>query len=229
MKRFGLALLGLLVLGWTAGAQTSREELLSHMELTAGNYANYPLPTGHLTPAPAGYEPFYISHYGRHGSRYMTSNKYYVQAITPMDSAGWLRQTGLIPGSTPMYLQKKAVRDSIESIADRVIREGKPALTLRFSHDSSVLPLAYLIGLKETLGGKPDTKNLYKSISIDKIVPMAGNIQLVFYRKPGSDDILVKFLLNENETSIPIKTDCAPYYHWSDVKRFWEGHPAITQ
>ena len=51
MKRFGLALLGLLVLGWTAGGQTSREELLSHMELTAGNYANYPLPTGHLTPA----------------------------------------------------------------------------------------------------------------------------------------------------------------------------------
>ena len=144
-------------------------------------------------------------------------------------SAGWLRQTGLIPGSTPMYLQKKAVRDSIESIADRVIREGKPALTLRFSHDSSVLPLAYLIGLKETLGGKPDTKDLYKSISIDKIVPMAGNIQLVFYRKPGSDDVLVKFLLNENETSIPIKTDVAPYYHWADVKRFWEGHPATTR
>ena len=136
-----------------------------------------------------------------------------------------------------MYLQKKAVRDSIESIADRVIREGKPALTRRFSHDSSVLPLAYLIGLKETLGGKPDTKDLYKSISIDKIVPMAGNIQMIFYRKavpepaegPVSDDVLVKFLLNENETSIPIKTDCAPYYHWADVKRFWEGHPAIIQ
>ena len=77
MKRIGLALLGLLVLGWTAGAQTSREELLSHMELTAGNYANYPVPTGHLTPAPAGYEPFYISHYGRHGARYMTSDKTY--------------------------------------------------------------------------------------------------------------------------------------------------------
>jgi hypothetical protein len=141
-------------------------------------------------------------------------------------SAGWLRQTGLIPGSTPMYLQKKAVRDSIESIADRVIREGKPALTLRFSHDSSVLPLAYLIGLKETLGGGPDPKNLYKTISIDKIIPMAANIQLVFYRKAGSDDVLVKFLLNENETSIPVKTDCAPYYHWKDVKAYWAVHPS---
>ena len=141
-------------------------------------------------------------------------------------SAAWLRQTGLIPGSTPMYLQKKAVRDSIESIADRVIREGKPALTLRFSHDSSVLPLAYLIGLKETLGGGPDPKNLYKTISIDKIIPMAANIQLIFYRKDGSDDVLVKFLLNENETSIPVKTDCAPYYHWKDVKAYWAEHPS---
>ena len=87
MKRFGLALLGLLVLGWTAGAQTSREELLSHMELTAGNYANYPVPTGHLTPAPAGYEPFYISHYGRHGARYMTSDKTYRRLRQQLDTA----------------------------------------------------------------------------------------------------------------------------------------------
>ena len=140
-------------------------------------------------------------------------------------NASWLRQSGIVPGSTPMYLQKKAVRDTMESIADRVIREGVPAATLRFSHDSSVLPLAYLIGLKETQGAGSDPKNVYKNVSIDKIIPMAGNIQLVFYRKEGSDDILVKFLLNENETSIPVKTDCAPYYHWSDVKRYWAEHP----
>ena len=87
MKRIGLAWLGLLVLGWTAGAQTSREELLSHMELTAGNYANYPVPTGHPTPAPAGYEPFYISHYGRHGARYMTSDKTYRRLRQQLDTA----------------------------------------------------------------------------------------------------------------------------------------------
>ena len=141
-------------------------------------------------------------------------------------NASWFRQSGIIPGSTPTYLQKKAVRDTMESIADRVIRSGKPSATLRFSHDSSVLPLAYLIGLKETMGARPDPANLYKTASIDKIIPMAGNIQLVFYRKDGSDDILVKFLLNENETSIPVKTDCAPYYHWKDVKAYWAEHPA---
>ena len=35
-------------------AQTSRAELLAHMDLTAGNYCNYPNPTGHVTPAPKG-------------------------------------------------------------------------------------------------------------------------------------------------------------------------------
>ena len=76
-----------MALEWTAGAQTTREELLSHIELTAGNYANYPVPTGHLTPAPEGYEPFYISHYGRHGSRYMTSDKVYRRLRKQLDSA----------------------------------------------------------------------------------------------------------------------------------------------
>ncbi|MBQ1912646.1 MAG: histidine-type phosphatase [Bacteroidales bacterium] len=140
-------------------------------------------------------------------------------------NASWLLDCGLVPGSTPMYLQQKIVRDSIESIADRVIRDGKPTVSLRFSHDSSVLPLAYLIGMKEAQGGRPDIEHLYKYISIDKIIPMAGNIQLVFYRKDGSDDILVKFLLNENETTLPIKTDVAPYYHWQDVKTYWENWP----
>lgn len=30
-----------------------------------------------LTPAPKGYEPFYLSHYGRHGSRYLHREDYY--------------------------------------------------------------------------------------------------------------------------------------------------------
>ena len=39
------------------------------------------------------------------------------------------------------------------------------------------------------------------------VVPMAANIQMVFYRRPGStdpDDVLVKVLLNERETTLPI-------------------------
>ena len=52
---------------------------------------------------------------------------------------------------------------------------------------------------------------------------MAGNVQLIFFRKQGSDDILVKFLMNENETSVPIKTDCYPFYHWKDVSAYYRN------
>ena len=134
---------------------------------------------------------------------------------------GWLLNTGLVPNSTPYYLQQKEVLDSIVSTADKAILAGIPSATLRFSHDSSVLPLSYLLGLKEAVGASTDIKNLYKSISIDKIIPMAANIQIIFYRKDGSDDILVKFLLNENETSVPaLKPASGPYYHWKDVRTY---------
>ena len=71
--------------------------------------------------------------------------------------------------------------------------------------------------------GVTDIDNIYKYISIDKIIPMAANIQIIFYRKEGSDDVLVKFLLNENETSVPVRTDCAPYYHWKDVREYYRS------
>ena len=64
-----------------AQAQTSRTELMAHLDLATGN------PSGHITPAPDGYEPFYVTHYGRHGARYMTSDKHYKYTIGKMDTA----------------------------------------------------------------------------------------------------------------------------------------------
>jgi hypothetical protein len=51
---------------------------------------------------------------------------------------------------------------------------------------------------------------------------MAGNFQVIFYRSDDNDpDVLVKILLNEKEATLPLPTDNAPYYHWSDVRDFW--------
>ena len=410
----------LLLLSVGAAAQTSKKEVYKDLNIAGGNYYAYPGPSQKvLTPAPEGYKPFYISHYGRHGSRYMTDNTPYVYAIDQLDSAARLGiltpkgadvleklricyadaynrdgdlsklgrvqhreiaqrmyarfpellsqplkvdarsstegrciismfyfcqelqglnpamdihmdaskhdmpfivedthvepeetpampalerrieamlekvvdpsrfmksmftdvrkaesfvdgmelmdalydissdlqnvpelgisltdiftkeemfnvfrvfnsavmlSLGLVPGSTPVYQAQTAIRDSIVTFADRAIRAGGPALDLRFGHDASILPLAYLMGVKEAMGGSTDLENMYKTISIDKLIPMAANVQIVFYRKEGSDDVLVKFLYNENETSLPaVKTDVAPYYHWTDVKHYWEG------
>jgi len=44
----------------------------------------------------------------------------------------------------------------------------------------------------------------------------------VFYRKnPADKDVLIKVLLNENEATLPLKTDVAPYYHWDDFRRHY--------
>ena len=56
-----------------------------------------------------------------------------------------------------------------------------------------------------------------------KVTPMAANIQLVFFKKKGSDDILVKFLHCEKEVTIPIETDIAPFYHWKDVEAYYRN------
>lgn len=136
-------------------------------------------------------------------------------------NASWLIDTGIVPGSAPYYHILDEVVDSIIATTDRVICEGIPTMTLRFSHDSSVLPLAYILGVKEAMGATADLRNLYKRTSIDKIIPMAANIQMVFYRKQDNHDILVKFLLNENETTLPaLKSKIAPYYLWSDVREY---------
>ena len=416
MNKLRICLLCLLAFGLRAQAQTSREELLSHMDLTAGNYANYPVPTALPTPAPDGYEPFYISHYGRHGARYMTSDKHYrrlrhqldtarslglltdygrdvrhrikdaaadakdrageltalgarqhraiarrmydnypslmsrplsvfanssdskrvmlsmanfvmeLKSLNPsmqftMDAsqhdlyyikanksivvpendtedalysklskfkkkmlsgkaqmeaifkdperaatfidpytfaddlynvaadmyclpelgikfddvfgeegmidgfraynASWCLWEGLMPGAEPSYYRIYPLLQNFLDEADEVIASGECGLRLRFGHDSVVLPFSYALGFREAINGTDDMENLHRQFSIIRLIPMAANIQWVFFRKEGSDDILVKFLMNENETSIPIDTDCYPFYHWSDVERYY--------
>ena len=63
----------LLLLSVLVRAQTSREEFFSDDRHAGGIYQQYIFVKTPVTPAPQGYKPFYISHYGRHGSRWLTS------------------------------------------------------------------------------------------------------------------------------------------------------------
>ena len=59
-------------------AQTSFEEVTSDPDKAGGIYYAYPVTESLNTKAPKGYRPFYISHYGRHGSRYLVNDRDYV-------------------------------------------------------------------------------------------------------------------------------------------------------
>jgi hypothetical protein len=142
------------------------------------------------------------------------------------DNAGWCFWKGFIPGCAPRYKAHYGLLRNILDTADKAIRQGGTAVTLRFGHDSILTPLAYLLHLNGCDDVTSDLENLYKHWSTFKITPMCGNIQIVFYRKAGSNDILVKFMLNEHEKSIPVKTDMAPYYHWKDVEAYYRAELA---
>ena len=68
-------------------AQATREEIFNDIATTGGVYYAYPGPSGVQTKAPKGYEPFYISHYGRHGSRWLIADEDYVRVMEVFEKA----------------------------------------------------------------------------------------------------------------------------------------------
>lgn len=107
--------------------------------------------------------------------------------------------------------------------ADKAIAGNGVCATLRFGHDTGLLPLCCLMQLE---GCNAKVKNLEQLSEVwndFKIIPMAGNFQMIFYKSKKSDDILVKVLLNEREVDLPINSDIAPYYKWNDVEQFYRN------
>ena len=75
------------------------------------NYYAYPTPTAKYTKAPAGYKPFYISHYGRHGSRFHQPADHYHElynTLAKADSLGKLTDMGKSLLERAKYLDEYA-------------------------------------------------------------------------------------------------------------------------
>ncbi len=131
-------------------------------------------------------------------------------------------------GETPLtqnrvdYMEANLLRNFIED-ADRATTtdSSTPGASLRFGHESVVLPLCCLMGLNGADYRTTDVETLDQHWQTYKIFPMAANIQFVYFRKAGSDDVLMLPLLNENVATLPVQTDVAPYYHWTDVRDYF--------
>ena len=131
-------------------------------------------------------------------------------------------------GETPLtqcrvdYMEANLLRNFIED-SDRATTTDNPTpgASLRFGHESVVLPLCCLMGLNGADYHTTDLETLDQYWQTYKIFPMAANVQFIYFRKAGSDDILVLPLLNEHEATLPVDTDVAPYYHWNDVRDYF--------
>lgn len=130
---------------------------------------------------------------------------------------------GAINGGLMFENCKPLLKDILKNASYIISTNGKGA-DLRFAHDGNIIPLAMLLHLDGCYNSVSNPDEYYKAWSDFKVAPMAGNIQIIFYRKPKSDDILVKFLLHEKEILVPpIETDMAPFYNWTDVKAYYES------
>ncbi len=96
--RHQIVTLAMMMVSLLANAQTARQEFKENIYRSGSNYYAYPGPIQEkLTATPIGYEPFYISHYGRHGSRHLIENSDYDKAYKPLlraDSLGKLTYFG---------------------------------------------------------------------------------------------------------------------------------------
>ena len=118
MRRFAIlfALLQLSIVNYQLSiihAQPVMEIIRQHPAYSSCNYDIYPdsVPNN-LTPAPAGKKPFYISHYGRHGSRYISNRTGYETPYNMMLQAEKVDE--LTPTGKKVLQEMKAIMGDAE-------------------------------------------------------------------------------------------------------------------
>ena len=133
--------------------------------------------------------------------------------------------------SASNYTNRKApfkvdvlLKNFLETADTIVGRKDYHGATLRFGHEVFLMPLAALMELGNVGATVENLDTLDRVWVNSTIFPMAGNIQLVFYRpkKGRQGDILVKALLQEREMTLPVKPVKFPYYRWEDLKAYYK-------
>ena len=120
--------------------------------------------------------------------------------------------------------------DTLISQADAVISgKVKKAADLCFGHDWPYLGLVCYLGL-EGVSERYTVEEAAANWLPSYFCPFAANLQMIFYRSEKSDDILVKFLMNERETRLPaLKAVDGIFYRWNDVKAWCANRIPKTQ
>jgi hypothetical protein len=125
-------------------------------------------------------------------------------------------------GGIMMQNAKPLLKNILDS-AEQVIKSGGTGADFRFAHDGNIIPLAMLLHLEGCYKSESNPMAFYSVWSDFKVAPMAGNIQMVFFKHMKTGDIIVKMLLNENEVLVPmVPSNIPPYYQWEDLQRFYK-------
>lgn len=133
-------------------------------------------------------------------------------------------------GNTPLtknrnhFNQRVLLQNFIES-ADTAMMSPRVSANLRYGHETMLSPLAVLMELNNSAYETTDLSTLADHWRAYEIFPMGSNIQWIFYRPENGnyteDDILIKVLLNEAETTLPVTPVNGNYYRWTDLRKHY--------
>lgn len=127
-----------------------------------------------------------------------------------------------LSGGYQAYLQRETFWNLLH-MGDSITNLKYPVVHLRYTNSGVILSLATLM----ELNGYDITTDCLDSLEEMgwknyQIAPICSRIEMIHYKRDkDDDDMLVKVLLNGREARLPVETDCAPYYHWKDVKRYY--------
>ncbi len=124
-----------------------------------------------------------------------------------------------IGGELALSIAKPLLRDFLTT-SQNAVQNRELSANLRFAHGEQIMPFAALLGIEGASSSESDPDKVAEVWNDFQITSMAANIQWIFYRN-AAGKVLIKILLNERETKIPVKTDIAPYYNWDEVLAYY--------
>ena len=115
---------------------------------------------------------------------------------------------------------------NIEAEADAALRSPRSSATLRFGHDTALYRLLSFLFDTASLpqSAREDEEKVVLGNGVDRmdrVVPMAANLQMVFY-KNAQDSVLFKFMLNERDIQLSGLAQVeygTCYYSWNTWKQ----------
>ncbi len=121
----------------------------------------------------------------------------------------------------------KPLLRNILTTADQVLSgELDQDATLRFGHDSNIIPLLSLIG-EQKVAVRVSLDEVEKAWNLSEVSSMATNLQLIFFRPengpehPAANQIKVRVLYNERDAQLPIEG--APFYNWDTLRNYLQS------
>ncbi|MBR2200042.1 MAG: hypothetical protein IJ894_04735 [Bacteroidales bacterium] len=117
-----IAAMALISLPLVAQEDAVFKQLKDNPQKAYGNDCPYPFDNAVLTKPPKGYKPFYISHYGRHGSRYYWNEKLYAELDTLLTEA---HSKGLLtPLGKQFYTNFMSIKDELTTGVSELTQLG---------------------------------------------------------------------------------------------------------